>query len=606
MTMTSDSPVHTFHIPVLGLAFSIDTPIRVARYGISSVISIVDDILIEQMRKHYCAVYGEPYTPILSGEEDYRARRITGYLNLVQRIVTAQMEKLRTSMFEAGSDIVRYFELLPDHSPLKTVYHAMVETTDDDVRQELQEQLRTRVVAGAIDVNIMTKLNKSNSGPGGVRLPGEFSDALAGLRGFAKSEVNSSVVLSAGLNPRLYSYLGECEEFLPDSNGNLRKKVILKVSDHRSAFVQGKFLAKKGVWISEYRIESGLNCGGHAFATDGLLLGPILEEFWKKKADLVNELHELYTTALREKGIPPPGSPFPVRLTVQGGIGTAGEDRFLREHYRVDGTGWGSPFLLVPEATNLDEGIRERLAVAGQSDFYLSDASPLGVPFNNFRGSASELQARSRAEGGKPGSPCTKKFLVSNTEFTEEPICTASRQYQTAKIKQLKSLNLPALELQERIELVTLKVCLCEDLAVTALTPADTNGKPSPAAVGVCPGPNLAFFTKICSLEEMVGHIYGRTKSLTLPDRPSMFVNELRLYTDYLKTEIRKKLDVLTAKEQKYLHEFRTNLLEGIAHYKSLIPQLSAEAEEYRERLREELLELERELLVLLMPVERA
>jgi hypothetical protein len=30
---------HAFHIPVLGLGFSIDTPLKVARYGISSVIS---------------------------------------------------------------------------------------------------------------------------------------------------------------------------------------------------------------------------------------------------------------------------------------------------------------------------------------------------------------------------------------------------------------------------------------------------------------------------------------------------------------------------------------------------------------------------------------
>ena len=50
--------------------------------------------------------------------------------------------------------------------------------------------------------------------------------------------------------------------------------------------IQGNFLAKKGLWVSEYRIESGLNCGGHAFATDGFLLGPILEEFHQKKEQL--------------------------------------------------------------------------------------------------------------------------------------------------------------------------------------------------------------------------------------------------------------------------------------------------------------------------------
>ena len=75
--------------------------------------------------------------------------------------------------------------------------------------------------------------------------------------------------------------------FFLDENGYLKKKIILKVSDYRSALIQGNFLAKKGLWVSEYRIESGLNCGGHAFATDGFLLGPILEEFKDKKEDLV-------------------------------------------------------------------------------------------------------------------------------------------------------------------------------------------------------------------------------------------------------------------------------------------------------------------------------
>ena len=45
--------MHSFHIPVMGIGYSIDSPIKVARYGISSVISLVDDILIEEMRKYY-------------------------------------------------------------------------------------------------------------------------------------------------------------------------------------------------------------------------------------------------------------------------------------------------------------------------------------------------------------------------------------------------------------------------------------------------------------------------------------------------------------------------------------------------------------------------
>jgi hypothetical protein len=634
MTTTQDSRAHTFHIPVLGLAFSIDTPIRVARYGISSVISVVDDILIEQMRKHYCSLHGEPYTLIAPKDDDHRAKRITEYLNLVQRIVRTQIEKLKASAFETGSEIVKYFEMLPDRSPLKTLYHAMVQATDGGNKATLQQELRTKIVAGSIDVNIMTKLNKSNLGPGGAELSGEYSDALAALRGFAKSELNSSVVLSAGLNPRLYTYLGECKEFLPDKHGNLLKRVILKVSDHRSALIQGKFLAKKGIWISEYRIESGLNCGGHAFATDGLLLGPILEEFKLKKKDLVAELHDLYCNALKERGLDSPQTPFPVLLTVQGGIGTAAEDRFLQDYFEVEGTGWGSPFLLVPEATNLDSDTRNRLARAHRDDYYVSDASPLGIPFNNLRGSASEDLARRRAEAGKPGSPCTKKYLVTNTEFTEQPICTASRQYQSLKIKQLKGLHLTPEELNNRIASVTIKACLCEDLSAPArITCADEMqsslkvsrqgarfykkaideeealaghgtgySAESTPAVAVCPGPNLAYFSKISSLEEMVGHIYGRMQLVSVPNRPNMFISELRLYTEYLKSEIKKKLDSFTAKEQRHFDEFKTNMLNGIAYYKSLIPRLSEEAEQYREQMRAELLQLEQEVLDVMIP----
>ncbi len=40
---------HAFHIPVMGTGFTIDTPLRVARFGISSVMSLADDALVEQI-----------------------------------------------------------------------------------------------------------------------------------------------------------------------------------------------------------------------------------------------------------------------------------------------------------------------------------------------------------------------------------------------------------------------------------------------------------------------------------------------------------------------------------------------------------------------------
>jgi hypothetical protein len=595
--------VHSFHIPVMGLAFSIDTPVKVARYGISSVISIVDDILIEHMRKYHTLQMGETFIPMSPKEHDSRARRITAYLNLVHRIVQKQFAELKASAFEKGSEIVRYFELLADHSPLKAQYHRMLRTTDAMRRKELADELRKKIVPGDIDVNLLTKVDKLNCGPNGELLPPEFSDALAAIRGFARSDLNSSVVLSAGINPRLFTYMGELKEFLPDENGIQRKKVILKVSDYRSAIIQGKILAKKGIWVSEFRIESGLNCGGHAFATNGYLLGPILEEFKTQKNALIDELFGLFSTALTQKEIAVPDSPPEIRITVQGGIGTANEDAFLYNHYGVDGTGWGSPFLLVPEATNVDDETRAMLARAKEKDFYISNVSPLGVPFNNLRNTTSEQQVYNRAEEGKPGSPCVKKFLVANTEFTDDPICVASKQYQKLKLQQVHDMHLPAKEHKRMVGKILEKTCLCEDLAAPAYTEGMNVDEEVPIAVAICPGPNLAYFSRLCTLEEMIGHIYGRLNLITVPDRPNMFINELRLYVQHLKSEIEKRIDSLTPRDTKYFHAFHVNLNEGINYYKSLIPRLIEESDHYKERMMEALLLLEEELAELILPI---
>ncbi|MCX5681254.1 MAG: hypothetical protein NT079_03110, partial [Candidatus Omnitrophica bacterium] len=109
--------LHTFHIPVMGTGFSIDTPVKVAPYGISSVVSLVNDTLIESMRKFYCEAYHIDYREIKKGEDDHRARRITEYLNLLDTIVRKRFEALRSSPFETGTEITKYFELLPDTSP---------------------------------------------------------------------------------------------------------------------------------------------------------------------------------------------------------------------------------------------------------------------------------------------------------------------------------------------------------------------------------------------------------------------------------------------------------------------------------------------------------
>ncbi len=582
------STYHSFHIPVMGLAYTIDTPIKVARFGISSVISIMEDRLIELMRSYYYPTMGMSYTPISTHEEDYRARRITDYLNLVQTIVFKQIEKLKASSFEPGSEIVKYFELLPDNSPLKQVYLRMTKTRNLSVRAEMEHSLRSLIRPGAIDVNIMTKTDRPAFSKTGEIIE-NGSDAVSALRGFAKSNlIDSSVIFSAGMNPRLFSYLEQCPAFHQQEDGSLNKKVTIKVSDYRSALIQGKYLAKKGIWVSEFRIESGLNCGGHAFATDGVLLGPILEEFRSKRETLRETLFDLYQASLSKENRCASTSPLPIRLSVQGGIGTSREEKFLRQHYEVDSTGWGTPFLLVPEATTVDPTTLSLLASAKSQDIVLSHHSPLGVRFHYLKGTTADHERLDRITAGNPGSPCTEKHLALNTEFTEIPICTASRKYQQLKIKQLQSLQLPAPDYKKQVDEVLDKECLCVGLSNAAPMAYHIPFLKKLNAVTICPGPNIAYFDRVVSLGTMVDHIYGRTNILSNPSRPNMFIAELKLYIQYfaemLSSGNGEKTD---PRQHKYFSDFYANLQEGIAYYRGLSKNMVDQSIEFVAQLNE-------------------
>lgn len=589
---------HTFHIPVMGLGFTIDTPLKVARFGISSSLSLADDELLEQIREHYTTSYGMDYEPITADMDDCRARRITAYLNLLADLVYKQVTELRQQAFAPGADITKYFQLLPDTSPLKRDFEAML-SAEGKQQQELSTILRNAISPGSIDVNIMTKVDKTNYDSSGQPLPPEYSDALAALRGFAKSKLRSAVILSAGLNPRLYSYFESFDDFFPNAVGVLNKKIILKVSDYRSAMIQGKMLAKKGLWISEFRIESGLNCGGHAFVNDGLLLGPIMETFKTNRQSLYAELKEICDAALAKRGSFMFQYPPSQRITVQGGIGHRDEDQFLMDHYALDGTGWGSPFLLVPEATNLDDDTLAKLAAAEPADFFLSNASPLGVPFHNFRKSSSERQRKLRIDRNRPGSPCHKKYLTFNSEFTDKPICTASRQYQHLKLKEARA-KYPNEEDYLRAEaLIVEKDCLCDGLAAPAVMKNDIRTKYKLNAVTVCPGPNLAYFSNISSLKEMVSHIYGKANVLNGLFRPNLFVNELQLYLDYLAKEIDLHKKGLSERKESYFRIFQENLRNGLQYYQSLMPKMKDYAHLQLENMHTCIVDAEQKLLEL-------
>ncbi len=563
--------VHTFNIPVMGLAYTIDSPIRVAHLGISSVISIMDDELIEKMNAFYSRKFNWPYQEINSKTHDGRALRITSYLNLVDTIVKLKFDNFKKELSENKDSLLHFIAMLPNKSTFKEGLMRMVEggiTIRDGVRKYLEENFS----AGDIDVNIMTKVDKDNY-ENNVQLPIEFNDAHAALRGFVNSNLSSSVVLSAGMNPRLYSYFEHFDDFFPNENGFLKKKIILKVSDFRSAMIQGNFLAKKGLWVSEYRIESGLNCGGHAFATDGLLMGPILEEFKEKKGQLIDSAHELMVKSLTLKGKPCPEMPLPLKITAQGGVGTAEEHSFLLEHYQLDAVGWGSPFLLVPEATAVDADTRELLKNAKEDDFYLSHISPLGIPFNTVKGTTNEFWKQKRINENKAGSSCPKGLLALNKDLDDRGICTASKKYQDVKLNELYQ-SQPLMEVAEFEKLkakITEKSCLCVGLVNAAYLENDIEIKGQEQGVVICPGPNLAYFNQEISLSDMVKHIYGSANVMNHVNRPHVFIKELQLYVAYLKNDISDvSMGTITSGQIKKWHTFRNNLSAGIQYYMNL------------------------------------
>lgn len=558
---------HSFHIPVMGTGFTIDTPIKIARYGISSVISLVDDVLIEQIRKYYSEIEGIEYEEIPLKDPDARAKRITEYLNLVGKLVNRQFEELKSTAFRAGTEITRYFEMLPEDSVLKQMYNSLPNINDKEKKELLERDLREAIQPGSIDVNIMTKLNRDRY-QGSEKLPEEFSDALAALRGYAKSDLeNSSVIFSAGMNPKLYSYIENFQDFyFQEGDTSPKKKVVIKVSDYRSALIQGKVFAKKGIWVSEFRLESGLNCGGHAFATKGYLMGPILEEFKNKRNELQEELERLYLKAVQSKGLSHPHELPKLRITAQGGVGTGKEHKFLLDYYELDSIGWGSPFLLVPEATTVDTEHLEKLAAAKEDDIYLSPNSPLGVPFWNLKNSASEIEREARIESGKPGSTCPKQSLVSSTEFSERPVCTASKFYQTRKLEELENSDIPEKLKGTLIDNLLQKSCICHNLSGGALIKYNIDNA---IKTFVCTGPNIAYFSKIMGLEEMISNIYG-TAELTDKERPHVFIKELMIYVKYLHDEIQKAYLGIVDTEPKYFVEFSFNLSEGVEYYRKL------------------------------------
>jgi hypothetical protein len=576
----------------MGVGFTIDTPYKVSPFGISSVVSLVDDSLIEKMRKFYSEKFNLPYTPIEKDNPNARANRITSYLNLLEEISKTKFEEIKSSFNEMSSDFHKYLDMLPNFSELRAEYKAF--KAEKPSSDEIKEWIHNKFKMGSIDVNIMTKLDRENYHNKEL-LPKTFNDAHAALKGFADSNLSSSVVLSAGLNPSLYAYFENFKDFYPDENYNLKKKIVLKVSDYRSALIQGKFLAKKGLWISEYRVESGLNCGGHSFVGNGQLLGPALEEFKQNRDDLQTTIHKLYIKALEKKGYPIPDTPLEISVTAQGGVGDSDEHNFLLDYYQMDSVGWGTPFMLVPEATAIDNDSLKLMENATEDDLYLSGISPLGVPFNNIKGNTQDIYKQQLIDAGKPGSYCPKEYAKIFKDDMGRPICTASSRYQRMKIEELNKMEYSKDEYKYHFDKIVDKSCVCIGLGNSALLANDIDTAPLEDTVSLCPGPNLAYFDKRTSLKEMVDHIYGRSNIINRNDRPHMFIKELQLYIDNLKQKI-EDYKYSNSSDTKPIYDFKERINSGISYYKDLYDNFSKKRKLFKDRDYQELFDLEKKL----------
>ena len=566
--------VHKIHIPVMGICYTADTPIRVAHFGITSVISLVDDGLLEEYRMAYAERLGLD----LGSPQTARIGRIRSYLDFVADEVERKFNRLCAGRFDGGSDKDLYFLMLPLESRLRVEYDGVFAKTGL-ARLAAEAALTEKMEPGEIQANIMVGLNHEEA-------------AFDAVRGFAASKVKGSLVLSAGVNLAVFEEIAKCKDFYRTATHAPAKKIILKVSDYRSALIQGRYLAKKGVEVYEYRIESGVNCGGHAFFESKKLLLDVVREFVEKREELFETTRAMIAKFASSSAavnapvqmiVPPPK---PARITAQGGL-CAPEDIEKVMAFGIDGVGVGTPFLLVPQATSVDKETRRLLVAAKPEDVYISHASPLEISFVNLRTStAAELcqekireyfapqGEKSGAPELKPGFPCRQHYLCRAVPGFEHPVCMASREYVVHRLAEIDRLEKEELdcfsggsEATDRIHeavaairekynelrrMTLSRECICRFLGnagreeIREKSPS-LHYQPECVAVArgsqparvrepvtICPNPDIGYFDREYTLLEMMRHLYGTGPRLTPKDKPSAFEVEERLLKNAL------------------------------------------------------------------------
>ena len=141
-----------------------------------------------------------------------------------------------------------------------------------------------------------------------------------------------------------------------------------------------------------------------------------------------------------------------------------------------------------------------------------------------------------------------KNLFRSTPSIPSKPSALLRGNFRISRFRNLTDKIFRRKKKKKSFDAITEKVCLCVGLTNAALivNRIETNG--DGAGVSICPGPNIAYFDRAVSLKEMVDHIYGRIKLVNESHRPNMFVKELRLYVDYLKTKISESAETVHGK----------------------------------------------------------
>jgi hypothetical protein len=94
----------------------------------------------------------------------------------------------------------------------------------------------------------------------------------------------------------------------------------------------------------------------------------------------------------------------------------------------------------------------------------------------------------------------------------------------------------------------------------------------------------------------MVDHIYGKVNLTLDPERPHVFVKELQLYLQHLRTDIENALPENGKKMEVYINKFKKNLSEGIAYYQDMKSSWSMDNALVLERVKAQLAEMKLKL----------